>query len=68
MKNIFFYLFVFLISVCNYSQEKRLLPKGVIVDSVAVENTVNESYAIYLPRNYDRQVTSAIDLICDPGR
>ena len=66
MKNIFLRLFILLISICNYSQEKQLLPKGVIVDSVKIANAVNESYAVYLPKQYDRKVPSAIVFIFDP--
>jgi hypothetical protein len=67
MKNTFLNLFILLISICNYSQEKQLLPKGVIVDSVKIANTDNESYAVYLPKQYKREVPSAIVFIFDPG-
>jgi hypothetical protein len=67
MKNTFLYLFILLISICSYSQEKQLLPKGVIVDSVKIANTDNESYAVYLPKQYKREVPSAIVFIFDPG-
>jgi hypothetical protein len=66
MKNIFLRLFILLISICNYSQEKQLLPKGVIVDSIKIANAVHESYAVYLPKQYDRKVPSAIVFIFDP--
>ena len=67
MKKTFLNLFIFLISICSYSQEKQLLPKGVIVDSVKIANTDNESYAVYLPSRYRREVPSAIVFIFDPG-
>ncbi|PZX94330.1 hypothetical protein DOS84_06815 [Flavobacterium aquariorum] len=67
MKNTFLCLFILLISICSYSQEKQLLPKGVIVDSVKIANTDNESYAVYLPKQYRREVPSAIVFIFDPG-
>jgi hypothetical protein len=67
MKNTFLYLFILLISICSYSQEKQLLPKGVIIDSVKIENTADESYAVYLPKQYKREVPSAIVFIFDPG-
>ncbi|WP_124019338.1 hypothetical protein [Flavobacterium sp. A45] len=66
MKKTFLNLFILLISICNYSQEKQLLPKGVIVDSVKIANTDNESYAVYLPKQYKREVPSAIVFIFDP--
>lgn len=66
MKNTFLYLFILLNSICSYSQEKQLIPKGVIVDSVKIANTVNESYAVYLPKQYVREVPSAIVFIFDP--
>ncbi|QKJ62948.1 hypothetical protein [Flavobacterium sp. M31R6] len=67
MKNTLLCLFILLISICSYSQEKQLLPKGVIVDSVKIANTANESYAVYLPKQYRREVPSAIVFIFDPG-
>ncbi|MBW4359940.1 hypothetical protein [Flavobacterium taihuense] len=67
MKNTFCYLFILLISIYSYSQEKQSLPKGVIVDSVKIANTDNESYAVYLPKQYKREVPSAIVFIFDPG-
>ncbi|OOG67156.1 hypothetical protein B0E44_14115 [Flavobacterium sp. A45] len=42
------------------------MPKGVIVDSVKIANTDNESYAVYLPKQYKREVPSAIVFIFDP--
>lgn len=67
MKKTFLNLFILLISICSYSQEKQLLPKGVIVDSVKIVNTDNESYAVYLPNQYRKEVPSAIVFIFDPG-
>jgi hypothetical protein len=67
MKNIFCSLFVLLISICGHSQEKQLVPKGVIVDSIKIENTANESYAVYLPKQYKKEVPSAIVFIFDPA-
>jgi hypothetical protein len=67
MKNIFCSLFILLISICGHSQEKQLVPKGVIVDSIKIENTANESYAVYLPKQYKKEVPSAIVFIFDPG-
>jgi hypothetical protein len=66
MKNTFFYLFILLNSIYSYSQEKQIFPKGIIIDSVKIANTANESYAVYLPKQYDRKVPSAIVFIFDP--
>jgi hypothetical protein len=66
MKNTLFCLFMLLNSICGYSQEKQLLSKGVIIDSVKIANTANESYAIYLPEQYVKSVPSAIVFIFDP--
>jgi hypothetical protein len=66
MKNTFFYFFIFLNSICSYSQDEQLLPKGVIIDLVKVAHTANESYAVYLPKQYVREVPSAIVFIFDP--
>jgi hypothetical protein len=66
MKNSFVIFFMLLNAIFGYSQEKLLLPKGVIVDSVKIAYTANESYAVYLPKQYDRKVPSAIVFIFDP--
>jgi hypothetical protein len=66
MKNTLFCLFMLLNSIFGYSQNKQSLPKGVIVDSVKITNTANESYAIYLPKQYVKEVPSAIVFIFDP--
>lgn len=67
MRKPFFIIFKFLICICCYSQGEQLLSKGVIVDSIKIANTANESYAIYLPKNYDKKIPSAIVFIFDPG-
>jgi hypothetical protein len=67
VKNPFLYLFILVYCICGYSQEKQLLPKEVIVDSVKIANTINESYAVYLPKQYNREKPSAIVFIFDPG-
>lgn len=67
MKNPFLYLFILVYCICGYSQKKQLLPKEVIVDSVKIANTINESYAVYLPKQYNREKPSAIVFIFDPG-
>jgi hypothetical protein len=66
MKNTLFCLFIILNGICGYSQDKQLLPKGVIIDSVKIINTANESYAVYLPKQYVTEVPSAIIFIFDP--
>jgi hypothetical protein len=66
MKNTLFCVFILINSICGYSQNKQLIPKGVIVDSVKIANTANESYAIYLPKQYVKEVPSAIVFIFDP--
>jgi hypothetical protein len=66
MKNPFLYLFILVNCICGYSQEKQLLPKEVIVDSVKIANTANESYAVYLPKQYNKEKPSAIVFIFDP--
>ncbi|WP_281323564.1 hypothetical protein [Flavobacterium aestivum] len=66
MKNTFLCLFIFLNSIWGYSQEKQSFPKGVIIDSVKIANTLNESYAVYLPKQYVKEVPSAIVFIFDP--
>ncbi|WP_264565138.1 hypothetical protein [Flavobacterium sp. N3904] len=67
MKNAFLYLFILLNSIYGYSQEKKSLPNGVIVDSVKVANAVKESYAVYLPKQFNKEMPSAIVFIFDPS-
>jgi hypothetical protein len=67
MKNTSLYLFILVNCICSYAQEKQLLPKEVIVDSVKIANTANESYAVYLPKQYNKEKPSAIVFIFDPG-
>ena len=67
MKSTFLYLFILLNSIYSYSQEKLPLPNGVIVDSVKVANAAKESYAIYLPKQYDKKIPSSIVFIFEPG-
>ena len=51
MKNILLLTFV-LISSVVYSQELRLL-RGAITENLAVNDTVNETYSLYLPSNFE---------------
>lgn len=67
MKNIFLSLFIVLTSICSYSQEKKIIAKGEVIDLVKVEGAINESYAVYLPKQYNEKVPSAIVFIFDPG-
>ncbi len=51
MKKILLLAFV-LISLVSYSQELRLL-KGSITKNLIVNDTINETYSLYLPSNFD---------------
>jgi len=67
MRKIFLIIFTFLICFLGYSQEEQLVSKGIIIDSIKIVNSVNESYAIYLPKQYDKKIPSAIVFVFDPG-
>ncbi|WP_395051349.1 hypothetical protein [Flavobacterium sp.] len=67
MRKPFLITFTLLICILGYSQEEQLLLKGAIVDSIKIANTVNESYAIYLPAQYDKKIPSAIVFVFDPA-
>jgi hypothetical protein len=46
------YLFLFFISAFGWSQEVRLA-KGAITDGIKVNDTLYETFAVYLPQNFD---------------
>ena len=41
--------------------------KGEIIDSVSVQSSEGESFALYLPKNYDPETENAVLFIFDPG-
>jgi dienelactone hydrolase len=69
MKKIEFLIYIIFLSAYSFAQNKSVKYKGIFKDSVAVKNVVGESYAIYLPENYDRnkQSLSSIIFIFDPA-
>ncbi|MFZ0490799.1 MAG: hypothetical protein WAM00_11180, partial [Salegentibacter sp.] len=42
------------------------IPKGRVVDSIPVEDTLNESFALYLPRSFKGDTPSALIVVLDP--
>ncbi|MCG2612525.1 hypothetical protein LZZ90_13500 [Flavobacterium sp. SM15] len=40
---------------------------GIIIDSVLVANSPNETFAVYLPKNYDPKTPASIVFIFEPG-
>lgn len=63
--NIYSILFLF-VTVFGYTQEKQLLPTGVIIDSVKITTALTESYAIYFPKKYDAKTPLALVFIFEP--
>ncbi len=57
---------IFLLFFFGSAQSKDKLP-GIITDSVLVSLNSNESYAVYLPSNYDPESLSPIVFIFDPA-
>lgn len=58
---IFFLLLAFQIS----AQEFRI-KKGIVVDSIPVNDSIGESFALYLPRNFQANNTFPIIFLFDP--
>ncbi|MBU2996895.1 alpha/beta hydrolase [Cellulophaga baltica] len=52
MRNLFFYAFV-ITSLLSVNAQKLTLKKGVIIDSIIINDTIQESYALFLPSNFD---------------
>ncbi|MGA9588309.1 MAG: hypothetical protein WBV11_00620 [Salegentibacter sp.] len=42
------------------------IPKGRVVDSIPVGDTLNESFALYLPRSFKGDTPSALIVVLDP--
>lgn len=59
-------LFIFSCFFLGYTQAKDPLP-GILTDSVPVTQNSDESYALYLPSNYDPKTLSPIVFIFDPA-
>ena len=57
--------FVFLFS--PFSLAQKTFKKGVIIDSVAVSETTNESFSLYLPNSYNAQNASPIIFVFEPS-
>lgn len=62
---IFTTYYFFFISAFIFSQDQ--FKKGVIIDSVKVKNTKNESFSLYLPNSFNKNTTSPIVFIFDPS-
>ncbi|WP_127337007.1 hypothetical protein [Flavobacterium cupreum] len=67
MKNAVYSLLFLLVTVFGYTQDKPLLPTGVIIDSVKVAAAPTESYAIYFPKKYDGKTPLAVVFIFEPA-
>ncbi|NKI31238.1 hypothetical protein [Croceivirga thetidis] len=59
---VFCFLFIFQLAI---SQQN--LKKGQIIDSIAVSNTQNETFALYLPQSYDETKLSPILFVFEPA-
>ena len=58
-------LFVFLISCFGFAQ--GFLKKGVVLDSIAVIETKDESFALYLPKSFETSKAYPIIFVFDPA-
>lgn len=59
-----FFALVFL-SFLSHSQKNAV--KGQIVDSISVQGSEHESFALYLPKSYDEGAKNGIIFIFEPG-
>lgn len=66
MKNIIYSILFLFVTVFGYTQEKQLLPTGVIIDSVKITTAPTESYALYFPKKYDAKTPLALVFIFEP--
>lgn len=55
------------LSVYQLTFSQQILEKGQILDSIPVANTQNESFALYLPRSYDKAQLSPIVFVFEPA-
>jgi len=62
--NFLTYLFLFF-SIFIFSQNN--IEKSSIIDSIPIKNTERETYSLYLPNKFDKEVPSAVVFIFDPG-
>ena len=60
------FIYFFLWAVCVFSQDETPL-LGVITDSIPIEASAEESFALYLPETYDADIAFPIIFIFDPG-
>lgn len=67
MKNAVYSILFLLVTVFGYTQDKPLLPTGVIIDSVKVAAVPTESYTIYFPKKYDGKTPLAVVFIFEPA-
>ncbi|MDX6188407.1 hypothetical protein SGQ83_03520 [Flavobacterium sp. Fl-318] len=66
MKNTIYSILFLFVTVFGYTQEKQLLPTGVIIDSVKITTAPTESYALYFPKKYDAKTPLALVFIFEP--
>jgi hypothetical protein len=66
MKNTIYSILFLFVTVFGYTQEKQLLPTGVIIDSMKITTAPMESYAIYFPKKYDAKTPLALVFIFEP--
>lgn len=57
-------LFVFLLSCCTWGQSEY--ETGNIIDSIAVADSDNETFALYLPKSFSPEKLSSIVFIFEP--
>jgi hypothetical protein len=65
LKNFTFVILLF--TVVSLSSQENKFAKGEIIDSINVNKAFNESFALYLPQQYEPSKLSAIIFIFDPA-
>lgn len=61
-----FFRFLLLLSVCaGYGQELRL-QKGQVNQGLAINDSLKDTYALYIPGNFDPQVANKVLFVFDP--
>ncbi|MDN3593339.1 hypothetical protein [Zunongwangia endophytica] len=65
LKKVIIIFFSFFFSVTMNSQEIRL-KKGDVTDNIRINDSIEGTYAVYLPQNYDSKNPPAVIFIIDP--
>ena len=58
---------IFLFSILSSFSQKEVFDRGKIIDSVFINGNSGESFALYVPNNYDVSAQTPIVFIFDPS-